>query len=200
MYAGTSSSRTSTNLSRSCWNAPDGGIVVAGTRDSPEIVTLINLTVDFDSTAPENAAAELVNDSDCNGSCTDTPMSSADGPIPDVDIVLDYMVPMKMRFRSKPGLAPPDTIAKRPSPETTTAAMNPTQPQPLPYQAYKVCRSTSATDVVGLITNSRNDTLGICRLPLRQSSARHPARRASAVSVPMGTRSHRPPRPRRMRP
>jgi len=63
MYAGTLSSRTSTNLSRSCWKVPDGGIVVAGTRDSFEMITLMNLAVDFESTALENAAGELINGS-----------------------------------------------------------------------------------------------------------------------------------------
>jgi len=61
MYAGILSSRTSTNLSRSCWKVPDGGIVVVGTRDSFEMATLMNLTVDFESTAFENAAGGFVN-------------------------------------------------------------------------------------------------------------------------------------------
>ena len=65
MYAGILSSRTSTNLSRSCWKVPDGGIVVAGTRDSFEMTTLMNLTVDFESTALENVAGRFINNSDC---------------------------------------------------------------------------------------------------------------------------------------
>ena len=39
--------------------------MTAETRDSFEMITLMNLTVDFESTALENAAGELVNDSDC---------------------------------------------------------------------------------------------------------------------------------------
>ena len=35
--------------------------MVAGTRDSFEMTTLMNLTVDFESTAFENAAGGLVN-------------------------------------------------------------------------------------------------------------------------------------------
>ena len=65
MYAGILSSRTPDNLSRSCWKVPDGGIVVAGTRDSFEMITLMNLTVDFESTALENAAGGLVNNYSC---------------------------------------------------------------------------------------------------------------------------------------
>ena len=56
MYAGALSPRTSTNLSRSCVKVPDGGIIEAGTRVSFEMRTLMNLTVDFEFTAFENAA------------------------------------------------------------------------------------------------------------------------------------------------
>ena len=35
--------------------------MVAGTRDSFEMTILMNLTVDFESTAPENAAGWFVN-------------------------------------------------------------------------------------------------------------------------------------------
>ena len=40
-------------------------MIVAGTRDSFEMTTLMNLTVDFESTASKNLAGDLVNDSYC---------------------------------------------------------------------------------------------------------------------------------------
>ena len=50
----------------------------------------MNLTVDLESVAAENAAFEgLVNDPgyQWNTNITDIPVSSGDGPMPDVDIV-----------------------------------------------------------------------------------------------------------------
>lgn len=65
MYAGLLSSRTF-NLSRSSSNVLDRGIVAATTRDSFEMSTLINLTVDVESSvAALNLAGDFVSDFRC---------------------------------------------------------------------------------------------------------------------------------------
>ena len=102
--------------------------MVAGTRDSFEMTTLMNLAVDFESTALENAAGGLVNDYGClyDSNCTDEPVSSADGPMPDVDIVWVQAVAVRMEVPVQTGALTPTALSRNndgggDEPDSTTA-------------------------------------------------------------------------------